>query len=810
LPFGLKTCRPSRCSHRGGSGAASSERYLTEPTDQYLAVHGKRDDGMSAAPLLNGIADYPEPGTPPLYVREDWTLFRSLGTLGQKAGVPVEKLPRLVLKELGDNALDNTGWCDFCGHKGFYLVADDGAGIPGTDQEIAALFSIGRPLTSSKLIRLPTRGALGNGLRVVAGAVLASGGTLAVSTRGRTLHLVPQDDGTTEVIASEPWEGQGTEVMVSFGKALAGQNDDVFAWVRLASDLAGGKRYTGKSPPHCYDPESFWELLQAAGDRTVQDQVADLEGLSRDKAAAIAADFRGRSCSSLARPEARELLALARENATPVHPRRLGFVGRLREYPGYGRDLGTYTYGVKSAGGDDLNAVVPLVIEAWAKPSEKPSIDVCVNRTPITADVCLQRDAENPAEYILFGCNLGYAFRAKRGRHFALLVNVQTMYMPITTDGKEPDLNEFWYPIKEALEKAIRTAGGKAAAKDDTPTDRLLPSLPKGRPSEQQREQYAADLKRFADRLQEIDSTVDFKVSSRGWCYILENECGLSKGDFDKAQKLINDCRKTGLLPIDFTVEDESRGADNLEECDAKDPAEFAVALVAGLHRWNEYSPESFWDYQPVYVQMVVEKIDLKYLFMPVCQQYRVPIMNSRGWSDLNQRAGLMRRFRDHERHGRKPVLLYCGDHDPVGLQIPDTLPQHFEQLAQAVGWSPRNLTVVRFGLNADFIEENGLSWIDGLKTGSGDDLGDPKHRMHKANFVQQYIAKYGKRKVEANALVVRPEAGRQLCREAIEKHLDLDAIGDYEESLAEQRERAREVLPQAIRRFLEQLEGGQ
>lgn len=41
--------------------------------------------------------------------RPDWTLFRSLATLGQKAGVPPSKLRRLALKELTDNALDAGG-----------------------------------------------------------------------------------------------------------------------------------------------------------------------------------------------------------------------------------------------------------------------------------------------------------------------------------------------------------------------------------------------------------------------------------------------------------------------------------------------------------------------------------------------------------------------------------------------------------------------------------------------------------------------------------------------------------------------------
>jgi hypothetical protein len=38
--------------------------------------------------------------------REDWTLFRNLQDLTQKAGVSLSKLPAVVAKELMDNALD--------------------------------------------------------------------------------------------------------------------------------------------------------------------------------------------------------------------------------------------------------------------------------------------------------------------------------------------------------------------------------------------------------------------------------------------------------------------------------------------------------------------------------------------------------------------------------------------------------------------------------------------------------------------------------------------------------------------------------
>lgn len=44
-----------------------------------------------------------------IFEREDWTLFRTLTTLSQKAGVPLDSIGKLVCKEITDNALDAAG-----------------------------------------------------------------------------------------------------------------------------------------------------------------------------------------------------------------------------------------------------------------------------------------------------------------------------------------------------------------------------------------------------------------------------------------------------------------------------------------------------------------------------------------------------------------------------------------------------------------------------------------------------------------------------------------------------------------------------
>jgi hypothetical protein len=213
----------------------------------------------------------------------------------------------------------------------------------------------------------------------------------------------------------------------------------------------------------------------------------------------------------------------------------------------------------------------------------------------------------------------------------------------------------------------------------------------------------------------------------------------------------------------------------------------------------ESYTPFSFWDDLNVYVEVAVEKLDLRNLFEPVCRQFRVPITNFKGWSDLNSRAAMMRRFEEHENAGRKCVLLVCGDHDPGGLLITNTLHKNLEDLVYAVDWSPINLVIRRFGLNADFIEANGLTWIDNLETSSGGRLDDPRHSDHRKPYVQEYIREFGVRKCEANALVVAPQAGRQLCRDAILQYIPAGAVEDYESRLSDVRQEFRTALREAL-----------
>jgi hypothetical protein len=114
-------------------------------------------------------------------------------------------------------------------------------------------------------------------------------------------------------------------------------------------------------------------------------------------------------------------------------------------------------------------------------------------------------------------------------------------------------------------------------------------------------------------------------------------------------------------------------------------------------------------------------------------------------------------------------------------------------------------LIIKRFGLNHDFIRSQGLSTIPNLITGSGKDLADPNHRdrRRKLPYIETYLEQFGAWKCEANALVTRTEAGRELFRQALMPYVDRDGVRRYNEAVAAARAELRQAMPAFLREKL-------
>jgi len=295
---------------------------------------------------------------------------------------------------------------------------------------------------------------------------------------------------------------------------------------------------------------------------------------------------------------------------------------------------------------------------------------------------------------------------------------------------------------------------------------------------------YAKDRLELVEVLKDLRNRIGFSVSARGWCYLMEQEGYVNKSQFDKVENAINTCRKEGILPVNFVAEEDARAFAGVETPSGETIKELLARMLDDvLHGYRHYSPD-WMEGEHYYIQVLVEKIDLKTLYTPVCRDYRIPIANGKGWQSVLQRAEYARRFQEAERQGLKCVLLYVGDFDPDGLRISTAMMDNLEQIKDVVwadgvnGYDPKNLIIERVALNYDFILQQNYTWIDNLvtsskkKPGKAQSLADPKHNNYKLPYVQDYLQKYGARKCESNVMITTPAIARQLLRTAIEKYL--------------------------------------
>lgn len=291
---------------------------------------------------------------------------------------------------------------------------------------------------------------------------------------------------------------------------------------------------------------------------------------------------------------------------------------------------------------------------------------------------------------------------------------------------------------------------------------------------------------------------------TRGWAYICENEGLISKGEFAAFETWLGRVRKAGLLDPDAVADDEARRADHGEFVDDDSPEQYAAGAIDSANRWlSDYTPISVWEGLGTYVEVLVEKVDLKVLFSRICLRYHVPLTNGKGSSDINSRRRMLQRYRAHAEAGRDLVLLYFGDHDPAGLDIARVIKSNLMECANIrdVNFDPSPIRTVRVGLTVQQIEALDLPWINNLETGSGKNLADPRHADHRKPYVQEYIATHGPRKVEANALARDPTAAQKLIEGAINRYIPQNWPRFHAERLGPHREAAREAFATLIAR---------
>ena len=205
----------------------------------------------------------------------------------------------------------------------------------------------------------------------------------------------------------------------------------------------------------------------------MRELIAQLDGCTGARAGEIVAQAGlGRMlCQDVTRQQAEHLLESAQESAKAVTPERLGSVGP-EAFPAHAyacvRDVVRF-------GSEEPQAVIPFAVEVWAKATQgETAFGVCVNRTPITGKIEAARDKRDIDAY---GCGLSHTIaQAPKEAEFEIWLNITTSHMPITSDGKAPDLQPFLGTICKAAGKAVKKAH-RPNAKGNSQKDIVLDNL---------------------------------------------------------------------------------------------------------------------------------------------------------------------------------------------------------------------------------------------------------------------------------------------------------------------------------------------
>lgn len=120
---------------------------------------------------------------------------------------------------------------------------------------------------------------------------------------------------------------------------------------------------------------------------------------------------------------------------------------------------------------------------------------------------------------------------------------------------------------------------------------------------------------------------------------------------------------------IGFTKYEETRLEDKLDE------AQVQVKL------WMKTYHKNRWENQDIYPEVFIEKKALQGVFSSVCRNWDVALGACKGYPSLTFLYEASIRLKAALRDGKQPVILYFGDYDPSGEDIPRAIEENLQKL---------------------------------------------------------------------------------------------------------------------------------
>ena len=252
-----------------------------------------------------------------------------------------------------------------------------------------------------------------------------------------------------------------------------------------------------------------------------------------------------------------------------------------------------------------------------------------------------------------------------------------------------------------------------------------------------------------------------------------------SQRSYKRIVALLGKARLEGLIPY-RAIEDRSRNI-NLYDSLAWEPMEYLESCLEDVYNAGRDFALPVWHNQTNKVVVMVEKQALQGIFQRVCSKWGVDLMVCKGHPSLTQQYELTKRL-DDMLDDEDLHILYFGDFDPSGENIPDKLQ---ERLDEDFNVSFESFT--KECLTMEQVQEWNLPPAPAKRTDSRTN-----------GFVEKFGVSW---QVELDA--IKPDQLTRLINDAISRNYDHD-IGKERER---EQEEGRELLRDRISRIREVIE---
>ncbi len=138
--------------------------------------------------------------------------------------------------------------------------------------------------------------------------------------------------------------------------------------------------------------------------------------------------------------------------------------------------------------------------------------------------------------------------------------------------------------------------------------------------------------------------------------------------------------RWDGRIAFD-AFSDRDRSLATLTESDSSVLEEKIEQAKEQVGLWMSSYHLNRWENQPYYPEVFIEKKALEGVFYKPCKYHGVALGACKGYPSLTFLHDAMIRFKEAENRGQKPIIIYFGDYDPSGEDIPRALKENIINL---------------------------------------------------------------------------------------------------------------------------------